>query len=248
MRLETRKKWLLFIAAFGILALLARFTEKITQKQLEEGKKPEQMWENTAEEMIRTQGNQLKIAEYKGRVALTFDDGPSKLMTPQLLDGLEKRGVKATFFLIGEYAEENQELVKRMSEAGHLIGNHTYHHVQLKDLGKEEVKREIDETNDLLEQITGNRPQFLRPPFGAWDKTLEKKVNMIPVMWDVDPLDWCREDVDCIVKSVVEHVKDNDIILLHDSYATSVTAALQIIDILQALGYEFVTVDELMTE
>lgn len=188
------------------------------------------------------------VTEYKGKIAITFDDGPSATMTPQLLDGLKERGVHATFFLLGQYANESPEIVKRMKEEGHLIGNHTYNHVQLTKVSHEEFIKEIQSTNELIESITGETPQFIRPPFGAWKKSMEKEIDMIPVMWDVDPLDWCKDDVSCIVKNVVTHVKENDIILMHDRYASSVTAAMQIIDELTKQGYEFVTVEELLME
>lgn len=197
---------------------------------------------------VEVDGESTVTAVCKGKIAITFDDGPSATMTPQLLDGLKERGVHASFFLLGQYVSENPEIVKRMKEEGHLIGNHTYNHVQLTKVSHEEFLYEIQSTNDLIEDITGETPQFIRPPFGAWRKSMEKDINMIPVMWDVDPLDWCKEDVSCIVQNVVTHVEENDIILLHDRYASSVTAAMQIIDILTKQGYEFVTVEELLME
>ena len=87
---------------------------------------------------------------------------------------------------------------------------------------------------------------YVRPPYGAWDKELEKELNMIPVLWSVDPLDWCTEDVQTVVRRVKEKVKDNSIILLHDYFDTSVTAALEIVDELLEEGYEFVTVEEMV--
>lgn len=184
--------------------------------------------------------------EEQKKIALTFDDGPSALMTPQLLDGLKERKVVATFFVLGEAAEQNPELILRMKEEGHLIGNHTYHHVQLTAVSEAVFKEEIRQTNEVLKQITGEEPQFIRPPFGAWRKSLEKELGMIPVLWDVDPLDWCRGDCACIVEKVMTDVEENAIILLHDQYESSVTAAFQIIDRLKEKGYEFVTVEELI--
>lgn len=184
----------------------------------------------------------------KPRIALTFDDGPNTKYTPMLLDGLADRQVKATFFLIGENIEKNgnAEIVKRMQAEGHLIGNHTYHHVEITKVGNDEAYKEIMDTNELIESITGEKVQFMRPPFGLWQKDLEDKIDVFPVMWTIDPLDWATENVDEIVNKVVTKAKENDIILLHDCYDSSVKAALRIIDLLQAEGYEFVTVDKLM--
>lgn len=182
-------------------------------------------------------------------IALTFDDGPSTAYTPVLLDGLKERGVHATFFLIGKNIEQgdNADIVKRMYEEGHLIGNHTYSHVEITKLDDESAYKEISRTNELIEGITGARVEFMRPPFGSWQKELEARVQVIPVMWTVDPLDWATENVDEIVNKVVTEVEENDMILLHDCYDSSVKAALRIIDLLQAEGYRFVTADELIT-
>lgn len=189
--------------------------------------------------------NASVIAE-KPKIAITFDDGPSASCTPQLLDGLKERDVKATFFLIGENVEKSPDIIKRMSEEGHLIGNHTYHHVEITKVSDEKAFEEIKTTSDLITSITGQPVEFMRPPFGLWQKDLEDKLNVLPVLWSIDPLDWTTENVDEIVNKVVTEAEENDIILLHDCYKSSVEAALRIIDQLKEQGFEFVTVDELI--
>lgn len=148
--------------------------------------------------------------------------------------------------MIGQNVEKYPEVVKRLSEEGHLIGNHTYHHVEITKLSEEEAEREIIDTNEAISRITGKEVFYMRPPFGAWQRDLELKMPVLPVMWTVDPLDWTTENTDEIVNKVVTEVEENDIILLHDCYKSSVEAALRIIDILQKEGFEFVTVDELI--
>lgn len=180
------------------------------------------------------------------KIALTFDDGPSTAWTPALLDGLKERGVKATFFLIGENADKNPEIVKRMAEEGHLIGNHTYHHVELTKVSENEARLELADTSAVIVRITGKEPEYMRPPFGAWQRKLEQEIQMLPVLWTIDPLDWTTENQDEIVNKVVTEAEENDIILLHDCYKSSVEAALRIVDILAERGFEFVTVDELL--
>lgn len=180
------------------------------------------------------------------KIALTFDDGPSTAWTPALLDGLKERGVKATFFLIGENADKNPEIVKRMAEEGHLIGNHTYHHVELTKVSENEARLELADTSAVIARITGKEPEYMRPPFGAWQRKLEQEIQMLPVLWTIDPLDWTTENQDEIVNKVVTEAEENDIILLHDCYKSSVEAGLRIIDILQEEGFVFVTVDELL--
>lgn len=186
--------------------------------------------------------------EINKKVALTFDDGPHPYYTEQLLDGLKKRGVKATFFVTGEHAALHPEVVLRMSTEGHLIGNHTYSHLQLREGNLEVFKEELIKTSELLKEITGKEVEYVRPPYGTWDKSIESQLNMIPVLWTVDPLDWCSSNAANVTKKVLNEVEEDDIILLHDYYDSSVTAALKIVDELLKQGYVFVTVDEILFE
>lgn len=180
------------------------------------------------------------------KIALTFDDGPHPLYTPELLEGLKERNVVATFFVTGENASLYPELIEEMEEDGHLIGNHTYHHVQLTSVGEDIFRMELEETNRVVEDITGKEVLFARPPFGDWSKELEQEMEMIPVLWDIDPLDWCTYNVETIVRKVLSKAEENAIILMHDEYATSIEAALEIVDKLLEEGYTFVTVDEIV--
>ena len=180
------------------------------------------------------------------KVALTFDDGPSPKYTPLLLDGLKERNVQATFFLLGKNVKENQKLVQRMQTEGHLLGNHTYNHVQLNKIPETTARQEILKTNNEIYEATGNYPEYMRPPYGAWKKNMELCVEMLPVFWDIDTLDWKSQNVDAILKAAGEEPEDGSIILMHDEYQTSVEAALLLIDRLKEKGYEFVTVDELI--
>lgn len=182
------------------------------------------------------------------KVALTFDDGPHPVYTPQLLDGLNKRGVHATFFVVGKNILGNEALLKRMETEGHLIGNHTYSHVKLSELDIARACAEVEKTNALICEVTGKEPEFIRPPFGEWKKAMECSFEMIPVLWDVDPLDWTTKNTALVVERVLKGTKAGDIILLHDYYQSSVDAALEIVDALTERGYKFVTVDELILE
>ncbi|MBR1931179.1 MAG: polysaccharide deacetylase family protein [Lachnospiraceae bacterium] len=180
------------------------------------------------------------------KIALTFDDGPHPYYTEQLLDGLKERNVQATFFVTGEHAKLHPDVIRRMKEEGHLIGNHTYSHIQLTSDNRESFKEELIRTNEVLREITGEDVLFVRPPYGTWDKSLEAEVNMFPVLWTVDPLDWCSDNAACVASNVVGKARENDIILMHDYYDSSVTAALSIVDELLAEGYTFVTVDDIL--
>lgn len=184
--------------------------------------------------------------ENSKKIALTFDDGPHPYYTEQLLKGLKERDVKATFFITGQNADAYPEIVKELYEDGHLIGNHTYSHTQLTGTNAEVFKQELIKTNEVIKEITGEDIIYVRPPYGSWNKEFEKELNMFPVLWTIDPLDWCSSNVSCIVDRVCTKAEENDIILMHDQYKTTVTAAFKIIDRLKEQGYEFVTVDELL--
>ncbi len=185
-------------------------------------------------------------ATVEKKIAITFDDGPHPYYTEQLLDGLKERNVVASFFVTGKQAELYPDLIKRMEEEGHLVGNHTYSHIQLTDSNREIFKEELIKTNEIIQNITGKEVEYVRPPYGSWDKSFESELNMFPVLWTIDPLDWCSSSVPSITKKIVDKAGENDIILMHDYYDTSVTAALQAVDELLEEGYVFVTVEEIL--
>ena len=144
--------------------------------------------------------------------------------------------------------KENPKLTKRIYEEGHMIGNHTYSHIDMSKVSEGKAGKELKKTSRMVHAITGEYPQYMRPPYGVCSQSLEESLDMILVRWTIDPLDWKTENTDDIVKKVVTKAEENDIILLHDCYNSSVDAALKIIDILQKKGYEFVTVDELFLD
>lgn len=200
----------------------------------------------TENSLNQTAGRTSVTKEEAPRVALTFDDGPNAKYTPLLLEGLRKRNIHATFFLLGENIPKNEELLLRMQKDGHLIGCHTWSHVQLDKISPSDASREILKTNSLIYHITGTYPTCLRPPYGAWKKDLELPVTMLPVFWDVDTLDWQSQNPESILDIVRQNVQDGSIILMHDSYDSSVRAALAITDELTEKGYDFVTADQLL--
>lgn len=187
------------------------------------------------------------IGEEK-RIAITFDDGPHRLYTPKLLDGLKERGIHATFFLVGENIGNNEALVKRMAEEGHLIGNHTFSHVQLTKMKKEDACREVQQTNEKICAVTGAPVLYIRPPYGSWNDELQAEIPMTVTLWNLDSEDWKSQNTGKIVELVESEAKEGSIILLHDIFDTSVEAALRIVDDLTAQGYTFVTVDELLLD
>lgn len=230
-----KKKWVV-VAIAAVFLLFLRVSGQTEQEVV------------VAQDIRQDDTDNRMDHEEQMRVALTFDDGPHPVYTPRLLDGLKARGVHASFFMVGENAAANPELVERIYEEGHLIGNHTYSHQQLTTLSEEAATQELTKTQEVLEQITGEWPLYVRPPFGSWNRELEGEVSMLPVLWSVDSLDWTTTNTAEIVRRVVTQVKEDDIILMHDYYASSVEAALQVVDQLQTAGFTFVTADELIVE
>ena len=185
-----------------------------------------------------------EMAEDIKYVALTFDDGPRKGTTDRLLNGLRDRDASATFFLVGEQIEANQELVARMRDEGHQIGNHTWSHQRLDGILPDEAAQEVARTEAALEALLGGGEYWLRPPYGQVAEGADFGVPL--VKWCVDPRDWESRDAGKVAQAVLECAEPGSIILLHDIYPTSVEAALQVVDRLQEEGYWFVTVEELL--
>ena len=133
-----------------------------------------------------------------------------------------------------------------MSKEGHLIGNHTYSHVQLSCISTETALEEIEKTNQTIKEATGKDVLYLRPPYGSLPNELSLRIGLTPVLWTIDPRDWSVLNTDSVAKHIISRADDGDIILLHDIFETSVDAAFIVIDALQAEGFEFVTVQELL--
>ena len=157
-------------------------------KTLEDGRGPKGRDTDEGEKTDLADGAVGNQAEDVKKIALTFDDGPHPYYTEELLDGLKERGVVVTFFVTGEHASLHPDVIKRMQEEGHLIGNHTYSHMQLTKKNREKFKEELVRTNEVLQEITGVEVEYVRPPYGCWDKNFEEELNMIPVLWTIDTL------------------------------------------------------------
>ncbi len=192
-------------------------------------------------------------------VALTFDDGPYPPYTDRLLDVLAEKRVSATFFVIGENAARQPELVKRMAKEGHQVANHTYHHPDLLKLDAKEIENEVVSTSQIIAALTGAAPSAVRPPHGFRDPLVlavlrERKLDV--VQWSVLSRDWTNPGSEEIVERTLRKVENGSIILLHDgdgveskaSRSQTVEAAGVIIERLRAQGYRFVTIAELQKE
>lgn len=183
-------------------------------------------------------------------IALTFDDGPHAIHTAKLLDILKEEHIPVTFFVVGRNAQSNPELVRRMALEGHEVGNHTWSHPALPSTSTGSVDLELNKTSDIIQQLTGARPQTMRPPYGALNQRVKKQIldkhGMHIILWSVDPKDWQKPNVNTIRQRMVAGASPGGIILGHDIHAGTIKAIPYVIRDLKALGYQFVTVTELL--
>ena len=179
-------------------------------------------------------------------VALTFDDGPNATLTPQLLDGLKARGVKVTFFMLGNRATGSESIVQRAYDEGHEIANHSWSHPELCSLGLENVRKQIQDTNAVLDKACGKGTQYIvRPPYGSSNDAVRAVIGAPVILWSVDTNDWKYRTASHVYNHIIQEAYDGSIVLCHDIHGHTITGALQAIDVLLARGYEFVTVSEL---
>jgi len=178
--------------------------------------------------------------------ALTFDDGPHTSNTPELLGYLDEYGAKATFFMIGQQVPANADIVRQVVEAGHDVGNHTWSHPQLTKISTQTVKQQINDTNDAIENVIGETPFLMRPPYGAINNSVMSGSNMAFIEWSVDPQDWKNRDSDIVFQRVTSTTDQDDIVLSHDIHPTTVKAYPRILEKLTAEGFTFVTVSQLL--
>lgn len=190
-------------------------------------------------------------------LALTYDDGPNDPYTWRLLEVLERHGVPATFFLIGRFVQQKPEIARAVVAAGHAIGNHTWDHPNLIFSSAADVRRQLQQTQDVIGDATGVEPKLFRPPFGGRRPATLRiacAMGFKPVMWNVSCYDWKPISADEIARHAERQIRGGDVILLHDGEyhrvgvdrSRSIEASDRILTRYKAEGYEFVTVPEMM--
>lgn len=182
----------------------------------------------------------------KKHVALTFDDGPHKEVTPKVLDILAKYNARATFFVLGNRAEFYSEILKRVISEGHEIGNHSWSHPHLARLSQNEIKNQLSKTNEQIVKTAGARVGLIRPPYGEINDAIESSVNGPIINWSVDTRDWDTRNPNEILSEVQSQVEDGSIILMHDIYPSTAELLTMVLDWLQKEGYQIVTVSALL--
>ena len=183
-------------------------------------------------------------------IAMTFDDGPSEKLTPKLLDLLAAHHIKATFFVIGQNAADHPEIVRRAVREGHEIANHSWSHPNFGKMSDEGVRRDLQKTDDAIKNAAGVRPTLLRPPYGSitarQKKWIHDEFGYQIVLWDVDPLDWKRPGPAVVCHRIVKETRPGSIVLSHDIHPGTIEAMPSTLDQLEAKGFKFVTVTELI--
>ena len=181
----------------------------------------------------------------KQYIAFTFDDGPSKTNTIDIVNYLNNNKAHATFFELGSFMVNNQDIVRYVKDNGMEVGSHTYSHINLKKKKLDKVQSEIDRTNAVYKEITGEDIKLVRTPYGAINNKIRDTFNYPFIMWSVDTLDWKYKDSNYLYDYVINNVKDGDIVLMHDIHTTTKEAVERILPELYVRGYRVVSVSEL---
>lgn len=184
-------------------------------------------------------------------IAMTFDDGPNEKLTPKLLALLAAHHIKATFFVIGQNVTEHPEIVARAAREGHEIANHSWSHPNLGKMSDEGVRRELRRTDDAIKEATGKAPTLFRPPYGSitarQKRWIHEEFGYEIILWDVDPLDWKRPGPAVVRNRILKETRAGSIVLSHDIHPGTIEAMPATLDQLEAKGFKFVTVSELIS-
>lgn len=186
-----------------------------------------------------------EIDSAKPMIALTFDDGPNKETTGPILDILREYNSVATFFVLGNRVSIYADFLRQMLEEGNEIGNHSYNHKELTKLSLPELKEQIMDTQEAVITHTGYEPKLMRPTYGSYNDKVKSEIDMPLILWSIDTLDWKSRDANKVADHVLANVKDGDIILMHDIFASTAEATQLLVPKLIDMGFQLVTVSEL---
>ena len=181
----------------------------------------------------------------KTTVAISFDDGPNNNNTLELLKVLDENKMTATFFMLGGKMNNQSEIVKKVHNSLNEIGSHTYSHINMKRVSLKDIKNELDNTNATYKKIIGEDLKLVRPPYGSFTRDIISNFNNYFILWNVDTNDWRYKDVDYLVDYILDNIQDGNIILMHDSYETSIEAVKRVLPMLYAKDIQVVSVSTL---
>ncbi len=193
------------------------------------------------------------------QIALTYDDGPNEPHTERLLEVLARHQVRATFFLMGRYVQQRPDLARSIAAAGHVIGNHTFTHPLLTFKSEAEIRRQLSDCRNALQDAVGEHSNFFRPPFGGRRPAvlrIARELGLEPVMWSVTGYDWSAPPAEIIERKVKKQIRGGDVILLHDGghkhmgadRSQTVIATDHLITHYKGEGFEFVSVPVMLDQ
>ncbi len=189
--------------------------------------------------------NIYQLDPNKKTIAFSFDDGPSGLKTEKIINTLNRNHANASFFLVGNKVNSYKNCLKLMQEGNHEIGNHSYNHANLTKLKNNGLTDNITKTDNIIKDITGSVPVVIRPPYGSVNDYVINSIDKTFYLWSVDTNDWHYRDTNYIVNHIITHAKDGDIVLMHDSYDTTVKAVEEVLPKLYLMGYQVTSVSKL---
>ncbi len=247
-RVNAEWPWLKFGLAFLAIFLAVFVSAKAFVPVRESERRPAVQNLGLAAPKVALSQEALKM-KLKGKkvVALTFDDGPSQVTTPRLLEILAEKQVHATFFMVGKEMLANPDLARRVENEGHEIGGHTVGHEYLTLYSADEIKANRARTDEIFKSVLGREMTMMRPPGGFVDEKVLAATGVPIIYWTIDTVDWRDRNAKTVRERAVSEARDGAMILMHDIHATTVEAVEGIIDDLRSQGYEFVTVSELAT-
>jgi len=209
--------------------------------------------------ILTRRGTIYRVQTNKKHVVLTFDDGPSPIWTPKILDELKNENIKATFFMIGHHVQKYPEIAKRVAQEGHTIGNHGYAHSVMLYYKPAEIEEEIKYTEHVIKEITGVTTKYFRPPKAWLRRTIKEKIKSMgyeTVLWSLNSKDWVSFNHKTITRYISKHIKNGDILLFHDSGNVTSTeggSRLQTVKtisllarVLREKGFKFISIEELI--
>lgn len=254
-RKESREKYnivligSLLIAVVLVIVLSVSKIYSVMQKKDSQAQNPKQQEQNVqpaTQQAVEATPAPTPVVRDKA-VALTFDDGPSRENDDNILNTLQTYGAHATFFVLGNRARVDGDILQKYIASGCEIGSHSWDHPNLKYSKWKTVQSQLKRTRNIVSKLTnGYEIQYLRPPYGAISSTMRKKIKTPMVLWSVDTLDWKSRNAKKVVSRVKKYVKDGDIILMHNIYSSTAEAVEKVVPYLQEQGYDVLTVSELM--
>ncbi|MEI6915278.1 MAG: polysaccharide deacetylase family protein [Armatimonadota bacterium] len=266
MKIKIRHIVLLLLLASLSGAVMTQPTPKPVNPIVERPNDPDKFWQHAKKEVDKSvqeilgqnQAESLHGIRYSKiirgnpglkEIALTFDDGPHPQFAIPILKTLKRYNAKATFFVVGEKAEERPDLIRAEVRDGHQIGNHTYHHVNLTKIPTAYIATEIKACGEVVRSITGRAPHVFRPPGGDYDgdvASAAQRLGYTIVLWTDDPGDYASPGTAIITNRTLARLSNGGILLLHDGVQQTVNILPALIESLQARGYKLVTVDQLL--